>query len=87
MVRPDSYQQCGKRVKEGVFLETLQTIRTASPYAFLSCSSGSFLRVQKEVQMISSFGMPSILIHFWLVRSSTSTERPQGQTEVLVARR
>jgi hypothetical protein len=35
--------------------------------------------------MISSSGMPFILIHVWLVRSST--ESPQGQTEVLVARR
>jgi hypothetical protein len=34
--------------------------------------------------MISSSGMPFILIRVWLVRSST--ECPQGQTEVLVAR-
>jgi hypothetical protein len=34
--------------------------------------------------MTSSSGMPFILIHVRLVRSST--ECPQGQTEVLVAR-
>ncbi len=35
--------------------------------------------------MILSSGMPFILVHVCLVRSPT--ECPQGQTEVLVARR
>jgi len=63
MVGPDSYQRCGKRDKKGVVIGNHFQATSAFPYSFLSCSSGSFLQVLKEVWMISSSGMPLTLIH------------------------
>ncbi len=63
MVGPDSYQWYGKRDKKGVVIGKHFQETSALPYSFLSCSSGSFLQVPKEVRMTSSSGMPLTLIH------------------------
>jgi hypothetical protein len=84
MVRPDSYQRCGKRDKKGVVI--LETF----------IDDGFALLIPQLFFWFFPPGPEGSLddLIFWYAVSydsclavRSSTGRPQGQTEVLVARR